>query len=88
MIVVDLIISLFVIVLLQFAGMYIFSLMTPYRDMEEINNGNVAVGIYGRQVHSYGYHSRHCCLYEFLHLAYELMVCGRVRMLNSLILGF
>ncbi|OAS21305.1 DUF350 domain-containing protein [Paenibacillus oryzisoli] len=45
MIVVDLIISLFVIVLLQFTGMFIFSLMTPYRDMEEINNGNVAVGI-------------------------------------------
>ncbi|NOU71644.1 DUF350 domain-containing protein [Paenibacillus sp. LMG 31458] len=45
MIVLDLVISLFVIVLLQFAGMYVFSLMTPYRDMEEINNGNVAVGI-------------------------------------------
>ncbi|WNR43390.1 DUF350 domain-containing protein [Paenibacillus roseipurpureus] len=45
MIVLDLLISLCVIVLLQFAGMYIFSLMTPYRDMEEINNGNVAVGI-------------------------------------------
>lgn len=45
MIVLDIVISLFVIVLLQFAGMYVFSLMTPYRDMEEINNGNVAVGI-------------------------------------------
>lgn len=41
----DILISLFVIVLLQFTGMYIFSLMTPYRDMEEINRGNVAVGI-------------------------------------------
>ncbi|MFD0692511.1 DUF350 domain-containing protein [Paenibacillus sp. GCM10027628] len=45
MIVVNVLISLLVIVLLQFAGMYVFSLMTPYRDMEEINNGNVAVGI-------------------------------------------
>ncbi|MGO4269449.1 DUF350 domain-containing protein [Paenibacillus sp. TAF58] len=45
MIVLDIVISLFVIILLQFAGMYVFSLMTPYRDMEEINNGNVAVGI-------------------------------------------
>jgi len=44
-IVVNVLISLLVIVLLQFAGMYVFSLMTPYRDMEEINNGNVAVGI-------------------------------------------
>lgn len=41
----NVLISLLVIVLLQFAGMYVFSLMTPYRDMEEINNGNVAVGI-------------------------------------------
>lgn len=45
MIVLNLVISLFVIVLLQFAGMYVFSLMTPYRDMEEINKGNAAVGI-------------------------------------------
>src|SRR3954469_9800024 len=45
MIVLNIVISLFVIVLLQFAGMYIFSLMTPYRDMEEINKGNLAVGI-------------------------------------------
>jgi len=41
----NIIISLLVIVILQFAGMYVFSLMTPYRDMEEINKGNVAVGI-------------------------------------------
>ncbi|NEW07805.1 DUF350 domain-containing protein [Paenibacillus sp. SYP-B3998] len=45
MIVVNVVISLLVIVVLQFAGMYIFSLMTPYRDMEEVNKGNVAVGI-------------------------------------------
>lgn len=45
MIVLNIVVSLLVIVVLQFAGMYIFSLMTPYKDMEEINNGNVAVGI-------------------------------------------
>ncbi|OPH46849.1 hypothetical protein BC351_13000 [Paenibacillus ferrarius] len=45
MIVFNVVVSLFVIVLLQFGGMYIFSLMTPYREMEEVNNGNVAVGI-------------------------------------------
>ncbi|UJF34695.1 DUF350 domain-containing protein [Paenibacillus hexagrammi] len=45
MIIGNLLISLLVIVVLQFAGMFIFSMMTPYRDMEEIKNGNVAVGI-------------------------------------------
>lgn len=45
MIALDIFISLLVIVFLQFAGMYVFSLMTPYNDMEEINRGNVAVGI-------------------------------------------
>lgn len=45
MIVLDLAISLLAIVFLQFAGMYIFSLMTPYKDMEELNKGNVAVGL-------------------------------------------
>jgi putative membrane protein len=45
MIAVNLIISLAAIVALQFAGMYIFSLMTPYKDMEELNKGNLAVGV-------------------------------------------
>lgn len=45
MIALNIVISLLVIVLLQFAGMYIFSLMTPYKDMEEINKGNLAVGL-------------------------------------------
>ncbi|MGG1519673.1 DUF350 domain-containing protein [Paenibacillus oryzisoli] len=45
MIAVNILISLVVIVVLQFAGMFVFSLMTPFRDMEEINKGNVAVGI-------------------------------------------
>jgi putative membrane protein len=42
---VNVLISLLVIVLLQFAGMFVFSLMTPYRDMEEVGKGNLAVGI-------------------------------------------
>jgi putative membrane protein len=41
----NIIISLLVVVLLQFAGMYIFTLMTPYKDMDEINKGNLAVGL-------------------------------------------
>jgi putative membrane protein len=45
MIVLNMIISLLVVMLLQFAGMYIFSLMTPYKDMEQINKGNLAVGL-------------------------------------------
>jgi putative membrane protein len=44
-IVLNIIISLLVVMLLQFAGMYIFSLMTPYKDMEQINKGNLAVGL-------------------------------------------
>ncbi len=45
MIIINLIVSLIVIVALQFIGMFVFSLMTPYKDMDEINRGNVAVGI-------------------------------------------
>lgn len=45
MIAVNIGISLLVIVFLLFAGMYIFSLMTPYKDMDEINKGNLAVGL-------------------------------------------
>jgi putative membrane protein len=41
----NIIISLLVVILLQFAGMYVFSLMTPYKDREEINKGNLAVGL-------------------------------------------
>jgi putative membrane protein len=41
----NIIISLLVVVLLQFGGMYIFTLMTPYKDMDEINKGNLAVGM-------------------------------------------
>lgn len=45
MIFLNIVISLLVVVLLQFAGMYVFSLMTPYKEMEQINKGNVAVGL-------------------------------------------
>lgn len=37
--------SLVVVVLLQFLGMYLFSLMTPFDDMEELRKGNLAVGL-------------------------------------------
>lgn len=45
MIVVNLVISLIVILLLQMVGMYILSKITPFNDMEELNKGNVAVGL-------------------------------------------
>lgn len=41
----NLAISFVVIVVLQFAGILVFSLMTPFDDMEELKNGNVAVGL-------------------------------------------
>ncbi|MEW9107247.1 DUF350 domain-containing protein, partial [Paenibacillus sp.] len=30
---------------LQFIGMYVFSLLTPFNDFEELKKGNVAVGL-------------------------------------------
>ncbi|MNI37992.1 hypothetical protein D3C73_921130 [compost metagenome] len=45
MIVLNLVISLLAIVCLQFVGMFVFSLMTPYKDMDEINRGNMAVAL-------------------------------------------
>lgn len=41
----DIVISLVVIVLLQFVGMYVFSLMTPYKDLDELKRGNTAVAL-------------------------------------------
>jgi putative membrane protein len=38
-------VSIVVIIVLQFAGMFIFSLMTPFNDMEELKKGNTAVGL-------------------------------------------
>ncbi|WP_438444731.1 DUF350 domain-containing protein [Gorillibacterium sp. sgz5001074] len=45
MVALNIIISLLVIIVLQFAGMLVFSWMTPFDDMEELKKGNVAVGL-------------------------------------------
>ncbi|WP_166242513.1 DUF350 domain-containing protein [Paenibacillus turpanensis] len=45
MIVFNIVISLVVIVFLQFLGMWIFSIMTPYNDLDELKKGNQAVGL-------------------------------------------
>jgi putative membrane protein len=45
MTVVNVFISFVVIVLLQLVGMVILSKMTPFNDVEELNKGNVAVGL-------------------------------------------
>lgn len=45
MVAVNIIISLLVIIVLQFMGMVIFSWMTPFDDMEELRQGNTAVGL-------------------------------------------
>jgi putative membrane protein len=42
---INIFISVIVIILLQFIGMVIFNWMTPYRDMDELKKGNVAVGL-------------------------------------------
>ena len=44
-VVVNLVVSILVIIVLQVLGMFIFSLMTPFKDMEELKNGNVAVAL-------------------------------------------
>ncbi|MEX1031408.1 MAG: DUF350 domain-containing protein [Paenibacillaceae bacterium] len=38
-------VSVIVIILLQLLGMVVFNWMTPYRDMDELKKGNVAVGL-------------------------------------------
>ena len=45
MIIVNIAISMLAIVVLQMAGMYVFSIITPFQDMEELRRGNVAVGL-------------------------------------------
>ncbi|MFC0213075.1 DUF350 domain-containing protein [Paenibacillus chartarius] len=45
MIFVNILISFIVIIILQLLGMVILSKMTPFNDMEELNKGNVAVGL-------------------------------------------
>jgi putative membrane protein len=44
-VVVNLVVSVLVIIVLQLLGMLIFSWMTPFKDMEELKKGNVAVGL-------------------------------------------
>lgn len=43
--IVNIFISVVVIILLQLLGMVVFSWMTPYRDMEEIEKGNKAAAL-------------------------------------------
>jgi putative membrane protein len=45
LIVVNLLASLITLVVLQLAGMFIFSKMTPYKEQEEVNKGNIAVAL-------------------------------------------
>ncbi|NDI34795.1 DUF350 domain-containing protein [Chengkuizengella sediminis] len=45
MIIVDLLISVLVITILQLLGMIVFSLITPFNDLEELKKGNTAVGL-------------------------------------------
>lgn len=45
MVALNILISVLVIVILQFLGMAVFSLMTPFNDMEELRKGNAAVGL-------------------------------------------
>lgn len=44
-VVINIVVSVLVIIALQLLGMIVFSLMTPFKDMEELKKGNVAVGI-------------------------------------------
>ncbi|EPY09247.1 hypothetical protein AZ66_07590 [Paenibacillus sp. E194] len=45
MIFVNILISILTIMALQFIGMYVFSVLTPFNDFEELKKGNVAVGL-------------------------------------------
>ncbi|MFX3635398.1 MAG: DUF350 domain-containing protein [Candidatus Pristimantibacillus sp.] len=45
MIVANIVISVVVIIVLQLLGMVVFSLLTPYKDLDELKNGNVAAGL-------------------------------------------
>ncbi|AIQ15058.1 DUF350 domain-containing protein [Paenibacillus durus] len=44
-VVVNILVSVIFIIVLQLLGMLIFSWITPFKDMEELKNGNVAVGL-------------------------------------------
>ncbi|WP_059050180.1 DUF350 domain-containing protein [Paenibacillus senegalimassiliensis] len=45
MIAINILISVVAMILLQLLGMVVFNWMTPYRDMEELKKGNVAVAL-------------------------------------------
>lgn len=45
LIILDLFISVLAIVVLQLTGMFLFALMTPFNDLEELRKGNAAVGV-------------------------------------------
>lgn len=42
---INIVISVTVIILLQLIGMIVFNWITPFKDMEELKKGNVAVGL-------------------------------------------
>ncbi|MFD0588926.1 DUF350 domain-containing protein [Paenibacillus sp. GCM10027627] len=44
-VVINIVVSVAVIIVLQLLGMFVFSLMTPFKDMEELKKGNIAVGL-------------------------------------------
>ncbi|MFC3800685.1 DUF350 domain-containing protein [Cohnella sp. GCM10012308] len=44
-VVTNIVASVIVIIVLQLIGMLVFSWMTPFKDMEELRKGNVAVGL-------------------------------------------
>ncbi|CQR58868.1 DUF350 domain-containing protein [Paenibacillus sonchi] len=44
-IVINLVVSVLTIILLQVLGMVVFTLMTPFKDMDELKKGNVAVAL-------------------------------------------
>lgn len=45
MIAINILISVVAMILLQLLGMVVFNWMTPYRDMDELKKGNVAVAL-------------------------------------------
>lgn len=45
MILMNIAVGILTIMALQFVGMYIFSLLTPFNDFKELKQGNVAVGL-------------------------------------------
>lgn len=44
-VVINIVVSVIVIIVLQVLGMIVFNWITPFKDMEELKKGNVAVGL-------------------------------------------